>query len=178
MTDSIEISPRLEEWAALADYMLTPASRTHDGRALFWSAGGETRLYIGTNRHGWLIITDSFRMGSEKFKFAALSRTTIERYFFGRFGEYIRSMRNLPRVHIPGAKEEISAGFRIETTLFEGVERFALTDSDGSLVAIISGGALMATVELVSLSLYLSATIDDITASFLDPDGGPLFALS
>jgi hypothetical protein len=178
MIGQVEIPPQLEQWGKLAGYILTPASRAHDGRALFWSAGGEVQLYIGTNRHGWLIITDSFRMGPEKFKFAALSRITIERYFFGRFGEYIRSMRNLPRVHIPGAKEELSAGFTIETTLFEGVERFALIDSDRSLVAIISGGALMATVELVSLSLYLSATIDDITASFLDPDGGPLFTLS
>lgn len=175
MTDAIEVSPRLEEWATLAGYNLTPASRAHDGRALFWSAGGETRLYVGTDANGWLTITDSFRMGPEKFKFAALSMTTIERYLFGRFGEYIRSMNNLPRVHIPGTEEELLAGFSIGTRLFAGSERFALIDSDGSAVAVISGGALIATVELVALSLYLTASIDDITASSLDPDGRPLF---
>ncbi len=175
MTDLIEVSPQLEEWAALAGYTLTPASRTDDGRAVFWSAGGETRLYIGTNDEDWFIVHDSYRMGAEKFKFAARSMETIEKYLTGTFGEYIRSIRNLPDVHIPGTEEEISAGFTIGTKLFEQTERFALMESSGSVVAVVSGGRLIATMRLVELSLYLTVTIDDITTSFLDPDGKPLF---
>jgi hypothetical protein len=175
MTHLIEVSPRLEQWAAFAGYTLTPAHRTADGRALFWSAGGETRLYIGINDEDWFIIRDSYRMGAEKFKFAAPSMETIEKYLTGTFGEYIRSIRNLPDVHIPGTEEEISTGFTVSMKLFEETERFALMESSGSVVAVVSGGRLIATMKLVELSLYLTVTIDDITASFLDPDGRPLF---
>src|ERR1700740_657518 len=51
---SIEIPPQLEEWAALAGYRLTP--ETDDGRAMFWSAGGEVRHFIGTNDSGWVFF--------------------------------------------------------------------------------------------------------------------------
>jgi Immunity protein 61 len=72
--------------------------------------------------------------------------TIIDRYFFGRFGGYIRSMNDLPRMLIRGAEEEISAGFSIDTRPFEGAERLALT-----------------------------ASIDDITVASLDTNGRPLF---
>jgi hypothetical protein len=175
MNQIIEVSPRLEEWATLAGYTLTPASRTDDGRALFWSAGGETRLYIGTNDEDWFTIHDSHRMGAENFKFAARSMETIEKYLFGTFGEYIRSMRSLPDVHIPATEEEISPGFTIGMKLFERAERFALMESSGSVVAVTSGGRLIATMRLAALSLYITAPIDDIITSCLDPDGKPLF---
>lgn len=174
MSNSVEISPRLAEWATLAGYMLTPP-QTDDERALFWSAGGETRIYVGTNGDGWYIIHDSYRMGPEKFKFAARSIETVEKYLAGIFGEYIRSLRNLPDVHMPGTTEELAAGFTISRFFFEQAERFALIDSNGSAVAVTSGGKLLSTTELVALSLYLTVTIEDLVASFLDPNGKPLF---
>ncbi|MCV7257083.1 TNT antitoxin family protein [Mycobacterium shimoidei] len=175
MIEPIDVSPRLAEWANLADFTLTPGRRTDDGRALFWSVGGETRLFIGKNHDGCYLVTDSFRMGPEKFRFAAPLMDTVERYLLGRFGEDIRALGELPPVHIPGSEEEISAGFTIDSRPFAGVERRALIASDGSTVAIISGGKLIATIELVALSLYLTTTVDDIVTSFLDPGGKPLF---
>jgi hypothetical protein len=177
MTDVIEISPQLEKWAALAGYSLTPGSRTDDGRALFWSDGGEIRHFIGTDARGWFVVTDSDRLGPEYLDLAARSMTTIEHYFLGQFGRFVRSQKRLPRVHMPTVSEEISAGFTIRTQPFDGVERLALIGPDGSEVAISSGDKVSGTADLVKLSLFLTATAEEIMASYLDPGGKPLFAL-
>lgn len=175
MTGGIEVSQRLEQWAKLADYTLTPSSSTTDGRPIFWSALGETRLFVGNRQDGWLVITDSDRMESENFVLAAPSIETIEKYLFGRFGMYIRSARGLPRVGVPVAANEVSSNFSVETRDYEGVQRFALIGPDGSTVAIGSADKVTATVELKKLAIYLTATIDEIEASVKDPDGKPLF---
>jgi hypothetical protein len=177
MTDGIEVSSSLEEWAALAGYSLTPASTAHDERALFWSAGGEVRLFIKSRNDGWFILTRSDRLGEEHFEFAGTSNSTISKYLFGNFGQSIRSNRGLPPIPMPKSRDEVSAGFSIETRLFDGVERLALIAPDGAVVGVSSGGKLIATASLVELSLYLTATIEDIMASSLDPDGKPLFRL-
>src|SRR6201995_2002919 len=60
---SIEIPTQLEEWAALAGYRLT--DETDDGRAMFWSAGGDVRNFIGTNDSGWFTVPAADRFGPE-----------------------------------------------------------------------------------------------------------------
>lgn len=175
MTDRIEMSPRLEQWAKRANYTLTPGSHTDDGRSVFWASLGESRLLIGRNQDGWFLITDSDRMGPEHFILAAPSMTTIEKYLFGRFCLSIRNSHGLPRVHAPRPTEEISAGFSIDRRSYEGVERFALIAADDSTVAISSADKVTARAELTKLALYLTATIDQIKASAADPDGKPLF---
>jgi hypothetical protein len=175
MTGRIEIPARLEELGKLAGYSLVPASRAHDGRAVFWTAGGEVEFYTGANDDGWFVITRAERGGREDFKLAAPSLDTIQKYFFRNFGRSVRSNRGLPIVAVPESKEEVAAGFTIENRLFEGVERLALISSDGSTVAVSSDDKLIGTATLVDLSLCLTATIDDIIASYLDPDGKPLF---
>jgi len=177
MTTSINISSRLEEWATLAGYTLTPGSSTADGRAMFWSAGGEVRYFIGSSDNGWLVMTDSDRLGPEHFKLAVDSMTTMEKYLFGKFGAFIRSKRNLPRIEIPIAKEDVATGFSIGYRPYEDRERMTLVGPSGSTLAFSSADLLYGTMELVGLSIYLTATIDDITAAFLSPDGGPLFSL-
>lgn len=176
MTDKVEVSQRLEQWAKLADYTLTPGSSTTDGRPVFWSASGEIRLFIGRKQDGWFVITDSDRMESEGFVLAASSMDTIEKYLFGRFGMYIRSTRGLPRVGVSFSANRQPFNFSIDTRDFEGVERFALIGSDGSTVAISSADKVTGTSELKKLALYLEATTDQIEASAIDPEGKPLFA--
>ncbi|WP_082951716.1 TNT antitoxin family protein [Mycobacterium sp. 852002-51057_SCH5723018] len=175
MTGPIEISSQLEQWAKRADYTLTPGSRTGDGRAVFWASLGEIRLLIGRNRDGWLVVTDSDRMGPEHFVLAAPSSTTIEKYFFGRFALSLRSSHGLSRMRVPNSAERMSNHYNIDTRLFEGVERFALIASDGSTVAIGSADRVTARAELTKLARYLTATVDQIEASAVDPDGKPLF---
>lgn len=178
MTDVIRISHTLEQWGALAGYSLTPASSAHDGRALFWSAGGEVRLFVGSRDDGWFMITRSERLGEEHFKFAAPSMSVIEKHLMGSFGQSIRTRRDLPVIPMPKSVDELSAGFSIETRQFDGVERLALVAPDGSVVGISGGGKLLASALLIELSIYLTATIEDIMASFLDPEGKPLFKVN
>lgn len=175
MTSGIQLSQRLEEWAKLADYTLTPSSSTRDGRPIFWSGLGESRLFVGKKPDGWLVITDSDRMESEWFVLAAPSVDTIEKYLFGKFGMYIRGTRNLPRIGVPVSAGDQHSDFNIETREYEGVERFALVAPDGSAIAVGSADKITATADLKKLALYLNATIDQIEASMLDPDGKPLF---
>ncbi|OBC02589.1 hypothetical protein A5782_18310 [Mycobacterium sp. 852002-40037_SCH5390672] len=115
-------------------------------------------------------------MESEGFVLAASSMETIEKYLFGRFGMYIRSARGLPRVGVSTSANQESSNFSIETRDFEGVERFSLIASDGEAVAIGSADKLTGTSELKKLALYLAATVDEIEASAIDPEGKPLFA--
>ncbi|ORX05217.1 hypothetical protein AWC29_11880 [Mycobacterium triplex] len=116
-------------------------------------------------------------MGPEQFILAAPLMATIERYFFGRFGLSIRSQRDLPRVKVPIAAEELLPGFRIETREFDHGDHRALIAADGALVAVGSTDQITGTADLVKLSLYLTATIEEIQASALDIDGKPLFEL-
>lgn len=172
MTVRIEVPARLEDWAARAGYTLTLQS---DGRAEFWSRGGEVRYLIGARDDGWFVITSSDRLGPEYLTLAAPSKQTIERYFFGMFGGYIRSEQGLPRVRVPRTREEISAGLALDTRMFDGTERLALIGDSGDVVAVSSGDEISGTSDLAELSLYLTASIDDIAASSLDPEGKPLF---
>ncbi|WP_084163436.1 TNT antitoxin family protein [Mycobacterium triplex] len=177
MIKRVEISKELEDWGKLAGYTLTPGAKTDDGRAIFAASLGEIRLLIGQSKNGLFIITDSDRMGPEQFILAAPLMATIERYFFGRFGLSIRSQRDLPRVKVPIAAEELLPGFRIETREFDHGDHRALIAADGALVAVGSTDQITGTADLVKLSLYLTATIEEIQASALDIDGKPLFEL-
>ncbi|WP_082975786.1 TNT antitoxin family protein [Mycobacterium sp. E2238] len=175
MTDCIEISTRLEQWAGRVGYTLTPGNRTDDGRAVLWAAVGEIRLFIGKNDDGWFVVTDSDRMGAEHFILAAPSMAIIEKYLFGRFCLRIRNAKGLPRVSVPTRDNGLPSSYSIELRDFEGVQRFALIASDGSTVAISSADRVTANAELRRLALYVPATVEQIEASAVDPDGKPLF---
>ncbi|WP_082459702.1 MULTISPECIES: TNT antitoxin family protein [unclassified Mycobacterium] len=175
MTDTIRVSKRLAQWAELAGYTLTPGDCTDDGRAILWAASGEIRLFIGQNDASWFIVTDSDRMGPEHFVLAAPSMDAIEKYLYGRFCLHIRSARGLPRVGVPVSDSGFVSTYSIEARDFEGTQRFALVASDGSTLAVSSSDKVTATAELRKLALYLTATIDQIEESAIDPDGKPLF---
>ncbi|MDI3313436.1 MAG: Imm61 family immunity protein [Mycobacterium sp.] len=163
MTERIEISPELQEWARRAGYTLTP--ECDDGRALFWNAGGEVLFYLGSREDGWFVITRSDRRGPEYFQFAAPSMSTIVKYLFGEFSDTIRSKHGLPILRAPQSRDQVAAGYRIQPRVFDGVERLALIGPDGSLLAVGSSDELTGTADLVDVSLYLGASIDDIKAS-------------
>ncbi|KMV22786.1 Imm61 family immunity protein [Mycobacterium heckeshornense] len=175
MTKRIEVSTRLADWARSGGWRLSEAE---DGRPMFWKEGGQLRYLIGANDDGWLVITHSDRSGPEHLVLAAPSMETIERYLFGDIGSSVREHRGLPDVREPLSRDEIAPGFTLGTRAFEGVEdRMALIDSGGALVAVSSRDPWTGTDRLVRLSVYITANTDDIVASFLDPEGKPLFSL-
>jgi hypothetical protein len=175
MTQRIEVSTRLEEWARRGGWRLSEAE---DGRPMFWKEGGQLQHLIGRNGDGWFVITHLDRSGPEHLVLAAPSIETIERYFFGDLGSSVREHLELPDVREPLSRDEIAPGFTLGTRTFEGVaDRMALIDSGGAVVAVSSRDVWTGTDRLVRLSMYVTATIDDIVASFLDPVGKPLFSL-
>jgi hypothetical protein len=177
MKPPIEISAELQEWAASAGYELTPGTTTADGRAIFWADGGEIRHFVGVGDDGWFYVNDSDRLGPEYLDLAAPSMATIETYFFGKFGRFIRSREQLPRVRMPIGKGDLSVGFELSTKVYAGSDRFALIGPSGSEVAISSGDEFSATAELAKLSLYLTASTKEIMSSYLNPSGQPLFSV-
>lgn len=175
VTGRLEISPRLAEWARSGGWGVSAAE---DGRPMFWKEGGQLRYLIGRNDDGWFIITQVVRSDPEQFVLAAPSMDTVERFLFGDFGPSVRRRRKLPDVRRPIDWEEMAPGFMVETRTFGGVEeRIALVDSAGAVVAISSSDPVTASFNLAGLSVYVSATVDDIVTSFLDPEGKPLFSL-
>jgi hypothetical protein len=144
VTDRLEVSPRLAEWARSGGWGVSEAE---DGRPMFWKEGGQLRYFIGRTDDGWFVITQGVR------------------------GE-------LPDVRRPIDWDDMAPGFAVETRTFGGVEnRMALVDSAGAVVAISSSDPVTASFDLAPLSVYVSATVDDIVASFLDPEGKPLFSI-
>ncbi|ORW07487.1 Imm61 family immunity protein [Mycobacterium kyorinense] len=175
MTERIEVSARLAEWARSGGWGV---SKAEDGRAMFWKEGGQLQYLLGRNGDGWFVITHLERSGPEFLVVAAPSMETVERYFFGDFGSSVRWHRRLPDVREPFSREELAPGFSLATRTFDGVEnRMALIDSGGAVVAVSGKDVLRGTGRLVRLSVYVSATVDDIVGSFLDPEGKPLFSL-
>lgn len=172
---ALEISQRLEKWATLAGYTLTPGAHTDDGRPILWSKGGEVRYFIGVSRTGWFVVTSSDRLGPENLELAAPTWETIEKYFFGMFGRLIRLGLRLPRIPMPKNRDELRPGFELGIQSFDHCDRFTLIGPDKTTVAIGSGDDVSDATTLVLLSLYLTASEDDIIASSTDPDGQPLY---
>jgi hypothetical protein len=175
VTDRLEVSPRLAEWARSGGWGVSEAE---DGRPMFWKEGGQLRYFIGRTDDGWFVITQGVRGDPEHFILAAPSMDTVERYLFGDLGPSVRRRCQLPDVRRPIDWDDMAPGFAVETRTFGGVEnRMALVDSAGAVVAISSSDPVTASFDLAPLSVYVSATVDDIVASFLDPEGKPLFSL-
>ncbi|GAB7145253.1 TNT antitoxin family protein [Mycobacterium riyadhense] len=168
MTNNVDLSAELEDWVRLAGLEVMQGSQANDGRTVIWNKGGEIRYFI-TVIDGCYVITSSDRMSAEVFHFAAVARSLVEKYLFGRFGGSVRKIRGLQRVRKPFFPDELRPGYTIGKVFFASRERDALIDSTGAMVAIAAAD------RLVELSHYMDTTVDVITDSFLDPEGGPLF---
>lgn len=176
MITAIEFSGELIDWAARAGFAFTQASVTEEewrsfikDRAFFSNRGGEIIYFVAVNENGWLVVTSSERRGREQLEFATRSMFVLERYFFGYFGWYVRSGQGLPRLARPHLALDVQPGFSIRPVEFDGLSRDELSASNGEVIGIGS------TADLVTLSLYLNSTVDDIQASYQNSDGGPLF---
>ena len=166
-----KISEDLQEWARRASYDLTPSDAS--GAALFWSVpGGETRLYIRETSDGSNVLTRSERGGAEQFVLSAPTLCPIERYLWGLFGADIRSVLGLPRIDIPSEITDLAQGY--ELSELGAASQRTLRRADGEAVAVARGRTLSVWT-LVELSRLLSASVEDLKASYEDSSGRPLF---
>lgn len=163
------ISDQLAEWAAAGNFTLTPEDDS--GAAIFWSTGGETRLYVRRKQDGYA-LTRAQRGSTENFELFAPKMSTIERYLYGQFGAAYRSMRHLKRLRVPSKRELIVPGYSLSDIDKEG--HCTLSSQVGDAVAVAAGD-ISAVSRLVMLSHFLSSSLSDLTASYSDAEGRPLF---
>jgi hypothetical protein len=161
-------SLRFLEWSNRAHYSFTAG--TSDNSPVLWSEGGEERYFISETEGGYQ-VTNSSRSSHESFLFDCAAPYVVERYFWGFLGGVIRSRMQRSRLPVPTTKSAVAPGYRIEGTVDE---RLALIDAEGVCLMTtlddVSDVAL-----LVKTSYWLTWSITDIEASYLDPYGRPLF---
>lgn len=176
MSVTIPISQELKDWADLAGYTLTPDSE--DGRAdIFWNQGGEIRFFIRNSADDWINVTCSDRLQPEYFYFAGKNIDVVEKFFFGWFGNTMRSNRGMPLLNTPISTEQLATGYQVTPRQIDGIDRYALIDHDGVAVAVASGGKISAASDLVPLSIYLHVPPTEIVRSFTNESGEPLFSV-
>jgi hypothetical protein len=161
--DSLSISADLIRWAECALYSFSVASP--DGALIFWTAGGEDRIYLrpGAGRRDWLAATEASRSGDESFLFAAVSIYVAERYLWGFFGTIFRDKERVPRLRIPINLKAVADPYRIEAddgghVLFEG-----------STPIMRAGRSSMDVAILVRTSYWLRVTVEELEHAYRDP---------
>ncbi|ADG99275.1 conserved hypothetical protein [Segniliparus rotundus DSM 44985] len=169
----LEISAELTEWAKLGNWSLTPCNDS--GEAIFWNTGGEIRLYIKAREDGWVFLSRADRAEHERqFLISSASMQVLERYLWGFFAIDIRGVRDLGDLKLPFKLEDIAPGYK----LIEGdsPEERILLDPQQNPIAK-TGDDITDIGKLVKVSRYLSVPLEALQASFLSPDGKPLFSL-
>ncbi|MBB3602530.1 hypothetical protein FHT40_002163 [Mycolicibacterium sp. BK556] len=176
MRPDIGLTAEFECWAHEAGYEITESSST-DARAVVWNSGGEIRYFFDHHADGSVVVTSSERMGEEQFELASVVPGLVERRFIVRFSRLVRARRGLPRLSFRHSAEDIAAGYILGRQKFWGEERFTLIDPHGRTLAVVSGGQLIGTMNVVNLSIFASTNMDLIVQSLSDPEGKPLFSV-
>ncbi len=169
---TMSVSQELKDWAELAGYSLTA-----DSADIFWNRGGEIRFFLREVADGWINVTCSDRLQAEYFYFAGMTTEVVEKYFFGWFGNTMRSNRGMPPLDTPISTEQLAPGYQIATRQINGVDQYVLIGPDGVVVAVASGGEISAAGDLVPLSIYLQVSPTEIMNSFKNDTGEPLFSV-
>lgn len=206
MAGGLDISGNLREWASDARFSLIPSDQY--GRAVFSTSNSEIRYFIGAGNDGWLRVTCSNRMGPEQLELAAPTWSTIETYLYGSFGPDIRYYGGLTQAKLaeplpdayrlssladedPGRLARFAAANRdYLAQLGEPDERYVerygstnriylvLVAPDGELTAVDGSDRFLAEIRLTQLAVYLRFGVEEIQASFRNPNGGRLFTVS
>ncbi|MEW5810632.1 MAG: Imm61 family immunity protein [Actinomycetota bacterium] len=166
----IPISQELVTWAAVGGFDFDPEDQS--GAAVFSSdPGAEIRMYVRQAHDGY-VLTWAERRSAEQFELFTPALETMERYLFGQFGSNFRSLNGLERLRIPTRPEAIAHGYSLSGIDDKG--RCTLFHERSDVVAV-AGGDITAFSALVKLSHLLSSSVDEITASYRDAEGRPLF---
>ena len=78
---------------------------------------------------------------------------------------------------LPNSADDLAAGYSIGRKAFWRIDRFTLVDPHGRKIAVVSGGELIGTMNVVELSIFASSDLGAIVRSLTDPVGKPLFSV-
>ena len=136
--------------------------------------GGELREYLRLSENGYA-VTHAERGGAESFRMSAYAVIDIERYLTDILGWDIRSIKRLPDIMpspVPLQPGDIAPGYVMEKV---GQNRVALLNRQGDVRVIMQGDTNIEAFSTVAFSWIADASLADLRASYLDPDGLPLF---
>jgi hypothetical protein len=206
MAGGLDISGGIREWASDARFSLTPSDQY--GRAVFSTVDSEIRYFIGAGNDGWFRVTCSNRMGPEQLELAAPSLSTIETYLYGSFGPDIRYYGGLAQAKLAeplpdgfrigslagedqGRLAQFAAANRdYLAQLGEPDEHYVARYGDTNrvylvliapnreLTAVDGSDRFLAEIRLTHLAVYLRYGVEEIKASFRNPNGGQLLTVS
>ena len=163
-------SPEFLDWALKVNRELS----LEDEAWLLADSGGELRNYLRLSEAGYT-LTFAERGGAENFKMAAYDIIDIERYLTDVFGSSIRSRGGLPYIMpspVPLHASDTAPGYKLEEA---GQNRVALLNSQGDVRVVMYGDVNTEASTPVCFSWIVDANLADLRASYLDPDGLPLF---
>lgn len=168
----VDLGEELLRWTCLAGYEV---SDTHDGRVIFFNAGGELRIYLERLESGWIRVTTAERAGNESWLMEAANSEVLEKWLTVYLGGTVRGLLlREGMVVMPGRFGEVRGGFHIrritETTTGSRRE----ISFNGRSLAVF-GGYQEGNYEAVQFSRYWERSNCEIRDSFLDPTGRPLF---
>lgn len=164
-------SDTLIKWAAVVGFSLG----SKDGTWVLADLGGEIRFYLRM-ADSIYTLTQAQRSESERFVMSASNMADIERYLIMGFGFSLRTMKKLPSVFLngkpgPARIQDVSSGYQIQQV---SPGRISLIDSNG-IRAIFYGDLPSRVRDAVEFSWIADTTMENLCASYLDPDGLPLF---
>jgi len=154
-------SPEFIEYADMAGLEL----RYIDDVWSLETPGGEIRRYL-REASGVFTVTWVERGSPEGFVMSAADIDDVDRYLMAEMGSSIRSRRRMGRIYGPRQESPLAPGW---TARLDPKGRWQLFDPNGRSRATLNKG------EAVRFSWIGDASLEDLRASYLDPDGAPLF---
>ena len=145
------------------------------------STGGDAWILDDGEMGYWLrfadrafTLTETNRWGPEEFVMQAADLTDVERWLTALFGSSIRSYSNFRRISGAGViPEGVNPAYRLQEV---DIVKVALVNtSDGQVRVIMGGGLGTSAGDVTKFSWIADASLEDLRASYLDPDGLPLF---
>jgi hypothetical protein len=174
-----EFSPEFAAWLAAADGTISVDPQRWPG-AFVSLLNGELVYVFDRDDDGWISVSLSNRGGDAKLRFRTPSLDVVEHFLANEAGTTARFRAGLPDdIRVPFELEELPPS-AVLTTLsegpFGGIERLTV---DGTVIGdfgyVLKGK--LAHAAAVRAAYYGPASLAAIEASYLSPDGSPLFGI-
>jgi len=152
------------DWAHLIGYKVV--THTHEWLV---SDFGETTYVIRFS--GDMYTLACLQWGREQFIMSTTCGTDIERLLTVLLGDDIRAVRGLPRIGHIARLDGLCPDCQ---TRIDDTDRVVLMDSQGQMRGVFRAPIDVAD-RIIWFSWILEAPLGDLRASYLDPEGLPLF---
>jgi len=162
--NNIPFTQTFSDWASLAGYQLIAKNNE-----CLVTDFGETSYDIRSS-DGMYSLTSRQR-SVEQFLMSSIDVVDSERFLTALLGDDIRACRHLPRISYAAQLTDICPDCQI---VDEGENRLILVDGLGQNRAIFRSPIDIAD-DVIWFSWILDAPLENLRASYLNPNGRPLF---